>query len=254
MLFLNESLDRDVEGMISQINHVLGKTAFIGDRLITFDKSAAFLKDQKFVDALNKCALSDEDRSRSWRLHILCWAVKKALALPGDFVECGVFEGFMSNLLVEYFDFADLDRTFYLYDTFEGFPAKYSSPDDFPDSKGFWHFANEIYAKPGLFEAVTDRFAPYANVKVIKGVVPDILTERSPDVISYLHIDLNSPRAEEAALDALFDRVTTGGVIVMDDYGWLQSRLQMEALDGFMNARGQMVMELPTGQGLVVKN
>jgi O-methyltransferase len=254
MLGLNEDLDDDVENMINQITGALNKSAFMGDRLISFDKSAAFLKDPKFAAALDKCALTPEDRGRSWRVNTLSWAAKKALSLDGDFVECGVFEGFMSHMLVDIHDFTDLDRTFYLYDTFEGFPTAYSSPEDFPGSEAFWHFANQVYGKAGLHEMVVERFAPYHNVKVIKGIVPDVLHEVSPQQISYLHMDLNSPRAETAGLEILYDRVVSGGVIVFDDYGWDSYRLQMEAADDFMNARGQFVLELPTGQGLVVKN
>jgi len=254
LLGLHEELDGQIETMIDGVTKALNKTAFIGDRMITFDKSAAFLKVPKFAAALDKCALADDNRGWSWRVNTLSWAAKKALTLEGDFVECGVFEGFMSNMLVEYLDFTDTDRTLYLYDTFEGFPTEYSSPADFPGSEGFWHFANEAYAKAGLYEGVVARFAPYHNVKVIKGVVPDILHEVSPEKISYLHMDLNSPRAETAGLEILYDRVVSGGVIVFDDYGWKPYRLQMEAADKFMNERGQFVMELPTGQGLVVKN
>jgi hypothetical protein len=116
-LGLNEALDDDIEDMINKITGSLNKSAFLGDRLITFDKSAAFLKDPKFAAALDKCAWIDDDRGRSWRVNTLAWAARKALSLEGDFVECGVFEGFMSHMLVEYLDFSELDRTFYLYDT-----------------------------------------------------------------------------------------------------------------------------------------
>jgi hypothetical protein len=120
LLGLNEALDDDIEDMINKITGSLNKSAFLGDRLITFDKSAAFLKDPKFAAALDKCAWIDDDRGRSWRVNTLAWAARKALSLEGDFVECGVFEGFMSHMLVEYLDFSELDRTFYLYDTRTG--------------------------------------------------------------------------------------------------------------------------------------
>ena len=84
--------------------------------------------------------------------------------------------------------------------------------------------------------------------------MPDCLAEAAPDAIAFLHIDLNSPGAEIGALDALFDRVVTGGAIVFDDYGWHFFRRQKEAEDAFMAARGHRILELPTGQGLVIKH
>ena len=42
-------------------------------------------------------------------------------------------------------------------------------------------------------------------------------------------------------------------MIVFDDYGWTGYRGQKRAADIFMRDRGLSVLELPTGQGLVVK-
>ena len=41
--------------------------------------------------------------------------------------------------------------------------------------------------------------------------------------------------------------------MVFDDYGWHLFRKQKDAEDAFMAERGYAILELPTGQGLVVK-
>lgn len=97
------------------------------------------------------------------------------------------------------------------------------------------------------------RFFEKPHVKVIKGVVPDVLRTTAPGTIAYLHIDMNSPAPEIGALDLLFDRVLLGGVIILDDYGWILHRRQKEAADRFMSTRGYDILELPTGQGLLIK-
>jgi O-methyltransferase len=51
----------------------------------------------------------------------------------------------------------------------------------------------------------------------------------------------------------LFDRVLAGGVAALDDYGWKMFHRQKEAEDDFMRRRSYEILELPTGQGLVVK-
>ena len=43
------------------------------------------------------------------------------------------------------------------------------------------------------------------------------------------------------------------GIVILDDYGWLVLRSQKDAEDEFFARRGYQVLELPTGQGLVVK-
>jgi hypothetical protein len=40
--------------------------------------------------------------------------------------------------------------------------------------------------------------------------------------------------------------------VLLDDYGWYAYRAQKRAEDAFFAAQGYKVLELPTGQGLVV--
>jgi len=244
------------------IEHVLMKMHsryFWGDRLLTIDKSAGFMDDPKFSAAYQAIRGShiydayDSPHTVAWRLHTLAWAVRQALPLPGDFVECGVFKGDFAWVVMQMTDFTSQKRSFYLYDTFAGFSPKYSSSEDYEGNPGFLDFAHKAYSVDGLYESVRDRFAPMANVKVVRGVVPDVFAEAVPERIAFLHIDLNSPAAEVGALNVLFDRVVPGGVIVFDDYGWYQFRKQKIAEDAFMRERGYEIMELPTGQGLMIK-
>jgi predicted O-methyltransferase YrrM len=80
------------------------------------------------------------------------------------------------------------------------------------------------------------------------------LKGNSPEKICYLHIDLNSAKYEIAVLDALFDRVVPGGVIILDDYEWSgMYREQKIAEDAWFEQRRYRVFPLPTGQGLVLK-
>jgi O-methyltransferase len=235
------------------------RSVFWGDRLITLDKSVGFRQDPGFVSMMRQVN-SDTGATQytapdgiSWRLNTLVWAARTALHVRGDFVECGVYQGDMSWAVTELVEFAGTGRTFYLYDTFEGFAPKYSSEDDFPLAPEFFHAADRGYKIPDLYETVRDRFAAKSYAKVIKGVVPDILDTIAPTAIAFLHIDLNSAAPEIGALKRLFDRVSPGGIIVFDDYGWALHSKQKEAEDRFMAERGYEIMELPTGQGLLVK-
>jgi O-methyltransferase len=247
-------LDEAIKAIASQHSSV-----FWGDRLLTLDKSASFRDDPKF-----KAATSTTDSSTganqyaspdgvSWRYNTLVWAARHALQVDGDFVECGVYRGDMSWVVTEMVDLGAHGRALYLYDTFSGFSGKYSSPADYPDSPQFFDFANAGYGRAGLYEEVVARFRAKPYIHVIRGVVPDSLADTAPSKIAFLHLDMNSPGPESAALEFLYDRITPGGVIVFDDYGWSIFRKQKEAADTFMASRGHCILELPTGQGLVVK-
>ena len=229
-----------------------------GDRLLTLDKSAGFKSDPAFARAFAAIRGSHQydqyngPDSIAWRLNTLVWAGHCALRAGGEFVECGTFKGDMAWVVLETLGAKRIPR-FWLFDSFDGLSSDYSTAADYPDNPGFLEFANKIYRQDGLYEHVCARFAPYLNVRVVKGFLPEILDNAMPDEIGFLHIDLNSPRAEIAVLERLFARVVHGGVIVFDDYGWKMFHRQKEAEDNFMSFRDYNILELPTGQGLVVK-
>jgi O-methyltransferase len=235
-----------------------GRT-FWGDRLLSLDKSMGFLDDSRFADAYQQIKGSHQyDQYNSphtvaWRLHTLVWAAENSLALDGDFVECGVFKGDFAWVVAKMTDFDRQPRTFYLYDTFAGFASAYSCGDDFPDNPNFLAFAHSVYSDPAIYEEVQLKFASYPNVRIVRGILPDTLAEVVPAKIAFMHIDLNSPAAEIGILRVLFDRVVPNGVIVFDDYGWHQFRKQKQVEDAFMAERGYRILELPTGQGMVIK-
>ena len=250
---------RIFDAVLSQTVAPHHHSLFWGDRLLTLDKSAAFREDPRFAAAMRDVS-SDTGATQyvspdgiSWRLSTLVWAARNALNIPGDFVECGVYKGDMSWVITELVDLASAKRTFYLYDTFEGFSPKYSSEDDFPLAPQFYHIADRGYNVPHLYESVCKRFSEKPYVKVIKGVVPDIILETSPNQIAFMHIDMNSAAPEVGALELLFDRVALGGMVIFDDYGWFLHKKQKDAEDRFMAERGQEILELPTGQGLLIK-
>lgn len=100
---------------------------------------------------------------------------------------------------------------------------------------------------------MTQRFADLSNVTVSQGKVPEVLHDVAPEKIAFMHLDLNNADAEIGALEILFDRMVPGAVLILDDYGWLAYRAQKDAEDPWLAQRGYRVLELPTGQGLVIK-
>jgi O-methyltransferase len=212
---------------------------FIADNLITYGHARGFLTDPRFVAAVSAEAPSAHELAFVWRTHTLCWAAESALAVAGDFVECGTYQGYSMSVVLRYL--AGLqDRQCHLYDLF-----------DPPGGEGE---GRRLPAHaPDLYERVVRRFQPWPNALVTRGKVPDVLREGAPARVAFLHLDMNNAQAESGALETLFDRVTPGGMIVFDDYGWTGYRAQKVAADAFMQARGLAVLELPTGQGLVVK-
>jgi len=225
------------------------KGAFYGnDMIICLWRNLSFRHDQKFMSSFHGSVNDDQERSLLWRLHTLTWAAKKALSVEGDFVECGVFKGFCSDVILKYLDFGGLPRQAYLYDTFAGLPEKTSTREE----RQAWDYS--MHDPEKTYNDVRKKFSAYRNVNIVRGIVPDSFGVAVPDKIAFLHIDMNSEQAEVLALEHLFDKVVPGGVIVLDDFGWMCNANQMTAETRFMNSRGHSILEMPTGQGVVIKH
>lgn len=227
--------------LLAPINQ-LGSSGFCADGLVTLGRNLSFLEDERFMSAVQRQAIEAIEASIIWRTHLLCWAAGTCLSLPGDLVECGTYRGYSAAVLADYHRLQDRpERRFYLYDTF--------NPSGAP---GEGH--RVPHHSEGLFAEVQARFARWPNVVPVRGRIPEVLAQTCPERICFLHIDLNAAAAERAALEALYDRVVPRGVILFDDFGWQTWRASRDAVRDFMAARGQMVAELPTGQGLAIKS
>ena len=122
----------------------------------------------------------------------------------------------------------------FLFDTFTGLAEDYSSENE----RAIVGYALKDPAQ--WYVEVRDRFAPYPNVEVVRGVVPDVLNDNSPAAVAFLHLDMNAAAAEVGALDALFERVCDGGIILMDDYGRYEYA-ELHAAPGGLDGRARPI-------------
>jgi O-methyltransferase len=152
------------------------------------------------------------------RLDNIYQCIKSAIEsdVPGDFVECGVWRGGASifaravlNELREY------DRIVWLADSFEGMPAQSEQDRNDPAITGNTYLAVSLEDVRRNF----DRFGLMSgNVKFIKGWFCDTLARSEVGAICVLRLDGDYYNSTMDALEALYDRVSDGGYIIIDDY------------------------------------
>lgn len=189
-----------------------------------------------------------------WRAHIALWCASTAAKLDGDFVECGVFVGFLSSAIMTHLDWNGRDKTFYLIDTFEGPDAGQFNADEIRQGRkketdhlrkiGGYHYS---------FESVRRNFQEWRNVKLIKGLVPEALRECPAERVAYLHLDMNCAMPEVSALRHFWSKLVPGGMVLMDDYAFCGFADQHKALKSLADELGVEIASLPTGQGLLIK-
>lgn len=212
---------------------------FLGDNLFTWTRNNSILEDRAFRKAWEDNLLNSADEAIVWRRYILACAAYHCLHVPGDFVECGVYLGTGIKTIMDYLGGPAFPKTFWGYDTYDYNPVEGHAFDG---------------QEAGLYDKVCARFKDYPQVKLVKGLLPDSFEGHEPDTIAFLHIDLNNAAGEIAVLERLFDRVSPGGIIVLDDYEWSGFyRPQKQAEDPWFDQRHYRIFPLPTGQGMVLK-
>ena len=193
----------------------------------------------------------EKRRLCQFAVYVACWAAKYALALDGDFVECGVGKGLLTRTIVHYLGFESIPKKFYLFDTFTGIPIE--DAIDRQEKKNIsllnkTHFAKEYH------EEVMRTFIKYPNVVIIRGRIPQSFSTTTLDRVSYISIDMNNAAAEIAAIEYLWIKLVAGGVVVLDDYAYgPEFMTQKKAWDRFAELNNFEILTLPTGQGLIIK-
>ena len=232
---------------IQQVCRSNNVSTYMADNLIAVARNLGFARDRPFMDAARAACQQPEDLHKLWRLHTYCWAISTALGLEGALVECGVYEGLYAVTALGTLGAAITpDRDYYLYDTFQGLDDRYASELEM-------RLSGPGFAAEGLETQVRERFAPWDNVHVVAGTVPDVLDETAPERVAFLHLDMNCAEAEIAALEFFYDRIPEGGVILLDDYGRSEYHPMFDAYQAWFGARSLRILELPTGQGLIIK-
>jgi hypothetical protein len=194
------------------------------------------------------------DPKMEWRVHVALWAASTALRAPGDFVECGVNAGFMSSAIMRSLDWRRSGRQFYLIDTFRGpVLSQYSQREVERGRAANAESALAAGAYVTDLERVRANFSEWPNAVVAAGTVPDILHGVSFGDVAFLHLDMNCALPETAALEFFWDRLSPGGVVLLDDYAYFGNESQTEAIDDLSARLGFKTLSLPTGQGLIVK-
>ena len=209
-----------------------------------------FMNDKRFRRAYERGVEAAGDYHWYWRVHIGLWAASTASKLEGDFAECGVNRGFLSSAIMNYLDWGQTGKTFYLLDTFAGLDSRQMDTDGELE-RNTKHLSEGFYVTD--LEAVKRNFAEWSNVKIIQGPVPDTLEQIDSERLAFLHLDMNAAAPEAAAFEVLWEKLVPGAMLLMDDYAFHGYSAQKQAMDAVASKRSVEIAALPTGQGLIVK-
>ncbi|MGI5199564.1 TylF/MycF/NovP-related O-methyltransferase [Streptomyces sp. CA-288835] len=179
-------------------------------------------------------------------------------SIAGDIVECGVWRGgSMQAAARTLLGLHDTERHLYLFDTFEGMPA----PTD-KDLRRDGETAADLLARQdrsrpiwavATLEDVKEGFdgIPYPGDRVhfVQGLVEDTIPAEAPERISILRLDTDWYASTRHELEYLYPRLVSGGVLLIDDYGWWQG--SKAAVDEFLEKTGARLLLLRMDEGRI---
>jgi len=157
--------------------------------------------------------------------------------VPGDLIETGAWRGgatiYMRAILAAY---AVEDRTVWVADSFEGLPE--------PDAKKYAaDTGDQHHTRSDLavsVDMVKDNFRRYGllddQVKFLVGWFSDTLPTAPIDQLAVLRLDGDMYSSTIDALESLYDKVSPGGYVIVDDYGAVPACAK--AIHDFRDARG----------------
>ncbi|CAB4921729.1 unannotated protein [freshwater metagenome] len=181
------------------------------------------------------------------RMYALWQATRRVCAdgTPGDIVECGVWRGGSSMLAAStLLASGDTERRLWLYDTFEGM----TEPTGRDIGIGGLRVADEwdrivsgddpILCVASLEDVQANMAStgfPADRLQYVQGPVEQTIPDQVPDAIALLRLDTDWYESTRHELEHLWDRLSPGGVLIIDDYGhWEGAR---EAVDEFFAGR-----------------
>lgn len=220
------------------------RTSFFEDGLFTVI-SSDFSREPRFKRAYAKAKETGSFANWEvrWRIHVLTWAAELAARVDGDFVECGTDHGGTAMAIIDWLDFERTGKKFWLCDTFQGIDRSLTTTGE---DKGFLDYSD-------CYQRVRETFSSMPFVRIVRGSVPSTLPEVKAQKVAFLHLDMNATVPEIAALEHFWPKMERGGVAIFDDYGWPRHKVQKAGFDKFAAERGLSILQLPTGQGMIVK-
>lgn len=174
-----------------------------------------------FINVVSKFSITSKDRIR--QLYIELENIRLS-NIVGDLVECGVYQGGNILGMMEYCHHFNMNKTIWLYDTFEGMtqPTHVDKDSHNISAQEQWDY---IVCKEDLNQVKQNLSqSTYKHIKYVVGDVCQTLRDDNniPTQIALLRLDTDWFESTQCELEILFPRLVKGGSLIIDDYGHWQ--------------------------------
>lgn len=211
-----------------------------------YNRHLLWVSDRTFLDVWSK--FPESTPVVPDRRFVLWSAATSVRSVPGDTAECGVYRGGGSFLILVSQQGIG-GKTHHIFDSFEGL----SEPDVRDDPK---HRTAFVWQKHDLAveeEVVVRNLSGFENVRLYRGWIPQRFEEVADRHFSFVHVDVDLYQPTYDSVAFFYPRMNRSGIILCDDYGFTTCPGAKEAFDDYLVDKPESVIQLTTGQGMLVK-
>jgi len=219
--------------------------------ILTWEQDADFNFIYNLAQHKTQMAFSDNPLRR--QRHYILIQYFRTLGLPKNaVVECGVWRGLSSYQLCyhlkKYHD-QGLSVEYHVFDSFEGLSRP--THEDIPTAD------NVKSAKKGKLncsiQELKRNLSEFSFITYHKGWIPEKFHEVKHKKFSFVHIDVDLYQPIKDSIEFFYTRIDRNGLIIIDDYGYLQFPGAFKAVEEFVSKEKCPCLRLPTGQAIIFK-
>jgi hypothetical protein len=202
-----------------------------------------WVEDQRFWELLARYGEADGLNAHRRKLLHEC-ACHALRYVDGDTAECGSYRGLGSHLICQAHERANRsrERRHFIFDSFEGL----SAPGEFD---GHYWTEGDLACDEAT---VRGNLREFGFIEYKKGWIPERFPEVQDKRFCFVHIDVDLAGPTKQCLDFFFPRLSPGGVIVADDYGFTTCPGATRVVEEFvaLNPHASLLSS-PVGGGII---
>lgn len=199
-----------VRTFLPDIVNFTAKTLQGIDKIWEYDKEF-----ESLYDSMSNKILLDKKRA-----FVLYRASQNCQNIKGEYAELGVYKGAGSKIILNF----SKNKSVYLFDTFEGLPETHSNFDPY-------------WGKGDLNDTSLEevkKFLNSENALYYQGFFPQSAKNIDNSIkFSFVHIDVDIYQSCVDACEYFYYKMSVGGIILFDDYGFLSCPGVKKAVDDF---------------------
>lgn len=166
--------------------------------------------------------------------------------IPGGLLEVGVWRGGSGALMAARLESLGISDPVYLCDTWEGVVK--TGPRDI-----YYHDGKHDDTSRKTVEVLVRKLG-LGHVELLQGIFPDDTGRRIENQrFRFVHIDVDVYQSARDVFEWVWPRVSTGGIVVFDDYGCPATPGVTQFVDEQRSLTDRLLLHNLNGHGILVK-